>query len=204
MMHPRMISSTTHKATRFAAIVVPAAGLLAGAALWSRAGIAPTSADAAAGRSTAAKDEFVGRPAAASPEDRQVVQKVKAACEADVQTYCAAAAIDPKPMRPCMEGRDPLCWLRSNRHSPVWDPSSATRHLHRHLGGRQIKDFPAPAVPNPPPSEGEVTPRTANVRPVPAHSRKGRGLFSPQTRSQLSKSSCLSPQTGGEEQEYER
>lgn len=61
------------KAARYAAVGVAVVALAAGALLWSRAGIAPPSADATAGRGTAAKNEFVGRPAVASPEDRQVI-----------------------------------------------------------------------------------------------------------------------------------
>ncbi len=47
----------------------------------------------------------------------QIVQKVKDACDADVQTYCAAAATDPKLMKPCMEGHGPL--LRASCRSAL-------------------------------------------------------------------------------------
>lgn len=37
----------------------------------------------------------------------QVIHKVKDACEADVQTYCAEAAANPTLMKSCMEGHGP-------------------------------------------------------------------------------------------------
>lgn len=37
----------------------------------------------------------------------QVIHKVKDACEADVQAYCAEAVADPTLMKSCMEGHGP-------------------------------------------------------------------------------------------------
>lgn len=67
--------------------------------------------------SSRAEEELLRAQGLSADRIAQVIQKVKDACEADVQTYCAEAATDPKLMKPCMEGHGPL--LRASCRSAL-------------------------------------------------------------------------------------
>lgn len=57
--------------------------------------------------SSHSEEELLRAQSVSGDRIAQIIHKVKDACEADVQMYCAGAAADPKLMKSCMEGHGP-------------------------------------------------------------------------------------------------